>query len=51
MIVYTYSGTSLLWSFSGLDQSDLNSQVTILVGLNVLHFTVLEIIWDCPRVT
>ena len=35
----------------GLDQSNLNSEVTVLVGLNVLYFDVMEILWDWPRVT
>ena len=43
-----YSGTSLLRLLSGLGQSDLNSEMTVLVGL---YFTVMEIVWDCPRVT
>ena len=33
-----------------MGQSDLNSEVTVL-GTNVLHVTVMKIIWDCPRVT
>ena len=28
----------------GLDQSNLNSEVTVLVGLNVLYFDVMEIL-------
>ena len=32
-------------------RSDLNSDVTVLAELNVLYFTFIEIILDCPRVT
>ena len=32
-------------------RSDPNSEVIILVGINVLYFIVIEINWDCPRVT
>ena len=37
--IYTkqYGETSLLWSLLGLDQSDLNSEVTV-------YFTVMELI-------
>lgn len=46
------SGTSLLRSLLGLDHSYLNREVTVLVAVNVLHhFTIMEIILDCPRVT
>ena len=31
--------------------SDLNSKETVLAGVNVLYFTVMDIIWDCPGVT
>ena len=31
-----------------IGQSDLNSEVTVLAGLNVLYFTVMEILWDYP---
>ena len=31
-----------------IGQSDLNSEVTVLAGLNVLYFTVMEIICNYP---
>ena len=46
--LYTYSRTSLLRTPSRLGRSDQNSEVTVLVRL---CFTVMEIMWDCLRVT
>ena len=38
------SRTSLLRPLLGLGQTDLNSEVTVLMGLNVIYITVVEII-------
>ena len=44
--MYVYSGTSLLRC-----KSDLNGEVTVLLGLTVLFFAKWKIIWDRARVT
>ena len=41
-----HRGTSLARSTSG--QNDRGNHISVT---NVLYFTVMEIIWDCPRVT
>ena len=34
-VLWTYSGTSLIWSLTGLGKSDLYGEVTILQGDNL----------------
>ena len=46
-----YSGTSLLRSLSGLGHSDLNGEMIVLAGLNIIYFSAKEIIWDYPMLT
>ena len=45
-----YSGTSLLRSPTGLGESDLNGEVTVLQGYNVPLFALWNTIWDGARV-
>ena len=44
-IIYVYSGTSLIRSPTGLHKSDLNGEVTILHGVNVILFVLGNTIW------
>ena len=45
-IMYVYSGTSLIQSPTGLHKSDLNGEVTILHGANVILVVLGNTIWD-----
>ena len=48
---HKYSATSLIRSPTGLGKRDLNGEVTILQGANVLFFVLWNTIWDSARVT
>ena len=41
-----FSGTSLIWSPTGLGKNDLNREVTILQGTNLVFFAPRNTIWN-----